>query len=58
MRTPTVADFEAIKTLQTMKQFWHNGVVRILLVTAITNLGAMVGFWIATGRVLHILGGS
>lgn len=58
VRTPTVADFEAIKTLQTMKQFWRNGVVRILLVTAITNLGAMVGFWIATGRVLQILGGG
>ena len=58
VRTPTVADFEEIKTLETMGQFWRNGVVRILLVTALTNLGAMVGFWIATGRVLQILGGA
>lgn len=58
VRTPKVADFEAIKTLDTFGQFWRNGVVRILLVTALTNVGAMVGFWIATGRVLQILGGG
>ena len=58
VRTPTVADFEAVKRIETLGQFWRNGVVRILLVTAITNLGAMVGFWIATGRVLQILGGG
>lgn len=58
VRTPTVADFEAVKRIETLGQFWRNGVVRILLVTAITNLGAMVGFWIATGRVLQVLGGG
>lgn len=58
VRTPTVADFEGIKRIETVGQFWRNGVVRILLVTAVTNLGAMVGFWIATGRVLQILGGG
>lgn len=58
VRTPTVADFEGVKRIETLGQFWRNGVVRILLVTAITNLGAMVGFWIATGRVLQILGGG
>jgi pheromone shutdown-related protein TraB len=58
VRTPTVADFEAVKRIETFKQFWRNGVVRILLVTAITNLGAMVGFWIASGKVVQILGGS
>jgi pheromone shutdown-related protein TraB len=58
VRTPTVADFEGIKQIETLKQFWRNGVVRILLVTALTNVGAMIGFWIATGRVLQILGGQ
>ncbi len=58
VRTPTVADFEAIKTLQTMKQFWHNGVVRILIVTALTNVGSSIGFFIASGRVLQILQGG
>lgn len=58
VRTPTVADFEGVKRIETLGQFWRNGVVRILLVTAITNVGAMVGFWIATGRVLQILGGG
>jgi pheromone shutdown protein TraB len=58
VRTPTVADFEAIKTLQTMREFWRNGVVRILIVTALTNLGSSAGFFIASGKVLGILQGG
>lgn len=58
VRTPTVADFEAIKTLQTMREFWRNGVVRILIVTALTNVGSSAGFFIASGKVLGILQGG
>lgn len=58
VRTPTVADFQAIKRIETFTQFWRNGVVRILLVTAVTNIGAMVGFWLASGKVVQILGGT
>lgn len=58
VRTPTVADFEAIKTLQTLKEFWRNGVVRILIVTALTNVGSSAGFFIASGKVLGILQGG
>jgi pheromone shutdown-related protein TraB len=58
VRTPTVADFQAVKRIETLGQFWRNGVVRILLVTAVTNLGAMVGFWLASGRIAQILGGA
>lgn len=56
VRTPTVADFEAVKRIETFKQFWRNGVARILLVTALTNLGAMVALMIATGRLFRIFG--
>lgn len=43
LRTPKVADFQSIKHIETFGEFWRNGVVRVLLVTALTNLGAMVG---------------
>jgi len=54
-RTPTVGDFQAISHMQTVGQFWNNRVMRVLLVTAFTNIGASVGFFlggwfIATGR--------
>lgn len=50
VRTPTVADFQAIKRITTFRGFWTNAVVRILLVTALANLGAMVGMSIAAWR--------
>jgi pheromone shutdown-related protein TraB len=53
LRTPKVLDFQAIKQIETLGEFWRNGVVRILLVTALTNLGAIVGE-ILTG--LHFAG--
>ncbi len=56
VRTPTVADFQGIKHVETLGQFWRNGVVRILLVTALTNVGAMVGSGIAGAKILGILG--
>jgi pheromone shutdown-related protein TraB len=43
LRTPKVSDFQAIKQIESIGEFWRNGVVRILLVTALTNLGALVG---------------
>ncbi|MEK6985668.1 MAG: TraB/GumN family protein [Candidatus Thermoplasmatota archaeon] len=40
-RKPTVGDFEAIKTIERLRDFWTNGVVRVLTVTAMTNLGSI-----------------
>lgn len=55
MRTPTVGDFERISRIQTWKDFWGNRLMRVLLVAAATNVGAMVGAWIAAGDFLRRL---
>lgn len=40
MRTPTVRDFEGIRTVETFGAFWNNGVVKVLTVTSLTILGS------------------
>ncbi len=58
MRTPKVSDFQAIKHIETLGQFWRNGVVRVILVTALANLGSSVATWIAAGKIIDVLGGG
>jgi pheromone shutdown-related protein TraB len=58
LRKPTVADFQAIKQIETFRQFWSNGVVRILLVTALTNVGAMVSTAIVIPRFFQAAAGG
>jgi pheromone shutdown-related protein TraB len=50
-RKPTVGDFAAIKQIETFRAFWTNGVVRVLTVTAMTNLGSLVATWIVAAQV-------
>lgn len=58
LRKPTVADFQAIKQIETLRQFWANGVVRVLLVTALTNVGAMVSTAIVIPRLFQAAAGA
>ncbi len=58
VRTPRVADFEAIKQIETFRDFWRNGVVRVLLVTALANLGSVAGTYIAGGKIFGSLFGG
>jgi pheromone shutdown-related protein TraB len=58
VRKPTVADFQAVKRIATFRQFWANGVVRVLLVTALTNVGAMVSTAIVIPRFFQSLAGG
>lgn len=57
LHTPKVGDFEAIRDIETMKDFWKNGVVRILLVTALANLGSVVGSWLGLAELVRTIGG-
>jgi len=53
IRKPTVEDLETLPdSISTLKGFWKNSVTRILLVVAFTNLGAMLGSWIAGAWIL------
>lgn len=58
MRTPTVADFEAIKKADTFRTFWTNGVVRVLLVAALANVGSVVGTYLAGAKIIQELAGG
>lgn len=47
IRSPTVKDFQEVTKMETLGQFWRNGVTRLLLVAALGNVGAMIGVSIA-----------
>ncbi len=51
IRTPTVGDFQEIRDIETFRGFWGNGVVRIILVTALANLGSTIGTYIAASQL-------
>jgi len=43
IRKPKVRDFDELYRLNSISDYWKNGVTRILLVMAFTNIGATVG---------------
>ena len=44
LRRPLVRDFEALPNdILTLKGFWHNAIIRILLVVGLANLGSTIG---------------
>lgn len=57
VREPTVKDFQGLRSLDTMKEFFRNGLIRVLMVAALANIGAMVGFYVAIGRLVKIFAG-
>lgn len=58
IHTPTVADFEGLQKLHTFRDFWRNDVVRVLLVTALANLGSSIGTWLGLVEILQAAGGG
>jgi pheromone shutdown-related protein TraB len=56
VRTPTVADFESLQAWETLGEFFRNPVFRVLLVTALTNVGSSMGTWIALPILARGLG--
>lgn len=58
IHTPTVADFEGLQKLATFRDFWRNDVVRILLVTALANLGSSIGTWLGLVEIIQAAGGG
>ncbi|MGB0653646.1 MAG: TraB/GumN family protein [Thermoplasmatota archaeon] len=58
VRTPTVGDFQAIKHMETFRDFRRNGVVRVILVTALANLGSAIATWVAGAQIVRTVLGS
>jgi pheromone shutdown-related protein TraB len=57
LRKPTVEDFNHLrKDIATMSGWWRNRAARVLLVFILSSLGASLGFWIASGRLIQLLG--
>jgi pheromone shutdown protein TraB len=47
VRAPTVKDIRKLSTVETMRDFFGNRVIRVLMVMALANLGSMVGTFLA-----------
>ncbi len=53
LRKPRVKDFETLASdLSQWRGFWKNGITRVLLVVALTNLGSAVGTFVAIPMML------
>ena len=53
--SPTGKDAQDFLVLDEVSLFWKNRVGRVLMVTAMGNLGSMVGAWLAGGAILGML---
>jgi pheromone shutdown-related protein TraB len=54
LRKPKVQDFENMaEDLESIKGFWNNRVMRIILVISLSNLGCIVGMWIGSLEVFE-----
>lgn len=53
---PTAEDLQRFLKLDDFSSFWSNPAGRVLLVTALTNLGSMAGAWVAAAGLLGGLG--
>ena len=49
---PTAEDLQHFLKLESLRSFWSNKAGRVLLVTALTNLGSMMGAWVAAAGLL------
>ena len=49
---PTGEDLHQFLKLESLGSFWSNKAGRVLLVTALTNLGSMIGAWVAAAGLL------
>lgn len=47
VRKPKVRDFEGLLKLNSLRDYWRNGVTRILLVMAFANIGSSLGTFLA-----------
>lgn len=54
MAEPTAQDLQDFMKLDEMNVFWKNKAGKVLLVTALTNLGSMLGAWIAAAGLIAL----
>lgn len=54
MRTPVVKDFKELSKLDSLRDFWNNRVIRLLMVVALANVGSMIGTFVALPYLLRL----
>ena len=55
LRTPVVKDFHELRKIESLKDFWNNKVIRLLMVVALANLGSMIGTLVAFPYIAHLV---
>jgi len=55
IRRPRVKDFEGLLKLNSFRDYWRNGVTRILLVIVFANIGSSIGTFIALPYLVSLL---
>lgn len=58
VKTPVVKDFQGLSSLKTTDDFFGNRVIRVLMVAALANVGAMVGFFVGGTELMRRFFGS
>ena len=53
---PTAEDLQTFLKLEELSTMWTNPAGKVLFVTALTNVGSMVGAWATPLVLLHVLG--
>ena len=54
LRTPVVRDFQQLGTIDSLREFLNNKVIRLLMVVALANLGSMIGTFVALPFILQL----
>lgn len=57
-REPMVRDFQGLSRLKTGKDFFGNRVIRVLMVAALANVGATIGFFVAGAEIVRRFTGA
>lgn len=54
-RTPVVKDFKELRKIESLRDFWNNKVIRLLMVVALANLGSMIGTLVAFPYIASLI---
>ncbi len=57
LRTPVIKDFKNLSKIDSLKEFWNNRVIRLLMVVALANVGSMIGTIVAFPYIANLLTG-
>jgi len=53
-RTPRIKDFQKLREIESLKDFFNNSFTRLLMVVAFANIGSTIGTFIALTYILKL----